>query len=255
MIQGVGVIGDGWRPQIDGLSGRYTCISIDNRGIGKTPLGSEPLSIELMAEDVLAVADANGLDRFHVVGHSMGGVIAQEVALRATSRITSLSLLCTVARGQDAAGLTLQMMWLGMRTRIGTRVMRRNAFLEIVMPPAALRVADRPALAAQLAGLFGHDLADSPPVVMSQIRAMAKYDPRPRLAALASVPTLVLSAAHDPIARPFSARELAAAIPNARHLEFDDASHGLPIQWAERVNRILDEHFRREESATSEPMR
>jgi len=243
MIQGVGVIGEGWRPQIDDLSNRYTCITFDNRGMGGTPLGGDPLSIDLMAEDALAVADANGIDRFHLVGHSMGGVIAQELALRVTSRVRSLCLMCTVARGRDAAGLTPRMLWLGTRTRIGTRAMRRNAFLEIVMPPAALHSADRGALAARLADLFGHDLADAPPVVMAQIRAMARYDAGPRLAALAGVPTLVLCATHDPIARPASARALAAAIPGARVVEFGDASHGLPIQWADRVNALLREHM------------
>jgi len=246
MIQGVGVVGRGWQPQIDALSREYTLFSFDNRGIGRSTMASNAgLSIESMAQDALAVMDANRVDRFHLVGHSMGGVVAQEVALRATARVRSLCLMNTVVRGRDATGLTLPMIVTGLRTRIGTRAMRRRAFLELVMPSEALQSIDRGELCDRLAALFGHDLADQPPVVMPQLRAMARYDARDRLAALGAIPTLVMSAAHDRIAAPASGRHLAAAIPGARYMEYPDAGHGLPIQHADRVNAALREHFER----------
>jgi len=80
---------------------------------------------------------------------------------------------------------------------------------------------------------------------MPQIRAMARYDARTRLAQLGSIPTLVMSAAHDRIAPPASGRRLAAAIPGARYVEYADAGHGLPIQHADRVNAELRAHFAR----------
>lgn len=243
LVQGVGVIGEGWRPQIDGLADDFTLFALDNRGIGQSTMNAGVLSIQAMADDALAVMDANGIDRFHLAGHSMGGVIAQEIALKAPSRVRSLALLNTVVRGRDASGLRLPMIVTGLRTRIGTRTMRRNAFLELVMPAEALRSIDRAAIAARLAALFGHDLADQPPIVMKQIRAMARYDARPRLDALRSIPTLVVSGTHDRIAPPASGRALAGAIPGARYVEYDDAGHGLPIQHAERVNQLLREHF------------
>jgi pimeloyl-ACP methyl ester carboxylesterase len=245
LIQGVGVIGKGWQPQIDGLEREYTLYTFDNRGIGQSAMQGKALSIEAMARDALAVMDANHVGRFHVVGHSMGGVIAQEVALRATARVRSLCLMCTVARGRDASGMTLPMILTGLRTRIGTRAMRRQAFLELVMPADALRSVDRAALGERLADLFGHDLADQPAIVMPQIRAMARYDARERLAQLAGIPTLVMSATHDRIAPSASGRQLAAAIPGARYVEYEDAGHGLPIQHADRVNAALREHFER----------
>jgi aminoacrylate hydrolase len=245
LIQGVGVIGRGWQPQVDGLAREYTLFTFDNRGIGRSPMDGNDLSIEAMAQDALAVMDANGVDRFHLVGHSMGGVIALEVALRATTRVRSLCLMNTVVRGRDASGLTLPMIVTGLRTRIGTRAMRRRAFLDLVMPADALARVDRAALCDRLADLFGHDLADQPSIVIPQIRAMARYDARERLAQLAAIPTLVLSAAHDRIAAPASGRALAAAIPGARFVEYADAGHGLPIQHADRINAALREHFKR----------
>jgi 3-oxoadipate enol-lactonase len=242
LVQGVGVIGNGWKPQVDGLRGRYSMISIDNRGIGRSTSDARP-TVEAMAADVLAVADAEGLQRFHLVGHSMGGVIAQHVALIAPSRAATLALLCTFLRGKQGTMIAPAMLGTAIRSRVGTRRMRRHAFLELVMPRDYLAAQDRDRLCADLSELFGHDLADQPPIVMQQLRAMGRYDASSKLAQLGGIPTLVVSAAHDCIARPAYGRALAAAIPGAAYVEIPDAGHGLPIQKSDQVNRLLLEQF------------
>jgi pimeloyl-ACP methyl ester carboxylesterase len=250
-IQGVGLIGEGWRPQLDGLGDRYTTISFDNQGLGETLLGSAPLTVEAMALDALAIMDAEKIEQFHVVGHSMGGLIAQEVALRAPGRVKSLALLCTFARGKQATRLTPAIVLIGMRTRIGTRVMRRNAFLELVMPPALLAAGDRTQLAETLRPLFGRDLAEQPPIILKQLAAMSKYDASARLGQLAHIPSLVMSAELDRIALPAFGRELAAAIPGARFVELPGAAHGVPLYAAGEVNALLSEHFAAAERTTA----
>ena len=187
--------------------------------------------------------DAEKIHHFHVAGHSMGGLIAQEVALLAPARVKSLALLCTFARGKQAARLTPDIILVGLRTRIGTRVMRRNAFLGLIMPPAILATRDRAQLAEELRPLFGHDLADQPPIIMKQLAAMAKYDASARLGQLAHIPTLVVSAELDRIALPAFGRELVAAIPGARLVELPGAGHGVPIYAPGDVNGLLAEHF------------
>ena len=117
------------------------------------------------------------------------------------TRISSLAFLCTFVKGSDGSKVTLPMLATALRMRIGTRAMRRNAFLELIMPARYLQQIDRAALAARLHPLFGHDLAEQPPIVMKQLSAMSKYDAGARLAALASIPTLVVSATEDRIAR------------------------------------------------------
>lgn len=247
-IQGVAVHGDGWRPQTDALAARYRCISFDNRGMGRSqPLGGR-LSVERMAEDACAILDAEGCGSAHVVGHSLGGLVALALALGHRDRVRSLALLCTFARGRDSAPPTPWMLWNGLRTRVGPRRQRRHAFLKLVMPAEALLREDRDALAERLAPLFGHDLADQPPVTMQQLSAMRAYDAKPRLGELAAIPTLVLAGTHDPIAPPAANRAIADRIPGARYVEFPDASHGLPIQCADRVNAMLDEHLQSAES-------
>jgi pimeloyl-ACP methyl ester carboxylesterase len=243
LIQGVGAIGRAWQPQIDALASSRTVLAFDNRGIGDSPPGTAPLSIEAMAADALAVADAVGTTTFDVVGHSMGGVIAQEVALSAPSRVRSLSLLCTFARGAQGARLSWDLLIAGLRSRLGPRTARRRAFVELVIPAAYLAQVDRAALEVELADLFGRDLADQPPIVMAQLKAMARYDALDRLRLLAPIPTLVVSATHDRIALPAFGRQLAAAIPGARCVEIADAGHAVPIQCADRVNALLAGHL------------
>lgn len=243
MIQGVGACGSAWRPQAAGLADGFTCLTFDNRGLG----GSRPLTGDLtvprMAEDARAVMDAVGWESAHIVGHSLGGLVAVALALEHRPRVRSLSLLCTFADGKAVAPLTPRMIWLGLRALVGTRRMRRRGFLRLVMPKEALRREDPDELAARLADLFGHDLAVQPRASGRQLAAMRATNLVPRLGELAGVPTLVLSGARDLIAPPTLGRQLAAGIPGARYEEFADAAHGLPIQFPERTNDLLRGHL------------
>jgi pimeloyl-ACP methyl ester carboxylesterase len=249
-IQGTGLHGDGWLPQVNGLSDRYRCLTFDNRGMGRSQPVGAPITVEQMAEDALALMNAQGWKSAHLVGHSLGGAIALQLALLEPTRVRSLSLLCTFACGADATKLSWPMFCLGLRTYIGTRRMRRHAFLEMVMPRESLRQIDRDVLADQLATLFGHDLADHPPVVMKQLAALRKYDATSELTKLSAIPTLVISAEHDCISKPEIGKALAAGIPGARLVEIPEAAHGVPMQCAEKINSLLHEHFSGAEKAS-----
>jgi pimeloyl-ACP methyl ester carboxylesterase len=243
-IQGVATHGDGWRPQTDALADRFTCLRFDNRGLGRSqPIGLAGIGVPQMADDTRAIVDHLKWDAMHVVGHSLGGLIALQFALENRSRVKSLTLMCTFGRGKDAAPLTLGMMWHGMRSRVGTRKMRRRGFLNLVMPKAELARRNADELAAQLEPLFGHDIGDQPQITGRQLAAMRACDLFPRLSELTGIPTLVMSAAHDRIAPPAAGRKLAEAISGARYEEFADAAHGLPIQCSREVNDRLAEHF------------
>lgn len=243
LIQGCGVAGSGWRPQIEGLRDRWSLIAFDNRGIGgSTLVAGAPLTIEAMRDDALAILDAERIERAHVVGHSMGGLIAQALALRAPARVRSLALLCTFSRGAEGARLSWDLTWLGLRSRVGTAAMRRAAFMRLVLPDAylgSLPAGERTALAGRLAELFGHDLARQPRIALRQVRAMGRFDALARLPELASIPSLVVSAACDRIAPPRFGRGLAAAIPGSRFVEISGAGHALPILQADAINPRL----------------
>ena len=243
LIQGVGLPGTGWLPQIEALRSRFTVIAVDNRGVGGSAGGPDPLTITAMAEDAAAILSHERLDRVHVMGHSLGGLIALRLALMQPSRIRSLVLACTFADGAEPTRFSWKMMMLGLRCRIRTRAMRRNAMLEMIMPSHELQRVDRARLAGALQPLFGRDLADQPPVLMRQLRAMSRYNATAELNLLDGIPTLVVSALHDPIAPPRLGRAIADGIAGARFVEFINAGHALPIQCAGRFNDLAIQHF------------
>lgn len=241
-IQGIGVAGSGWRPQTEALQDSFTCLTFDNRGLGASAPCNGPITVEAMAEDALALMDHMTWESAHVVGHSMGGPVAVQLALDHPERVRSLSLMCTFARGSDGAKLTPWVLWMTLRTRLGTKRMRRRAFLEMLYPSEYLATLDKnaqDALAGKIAPIIGRDLAVQPPVLMKQLQALAKHDVYTRLGQLAPIPTWVISGAHDKIARVDSGKRLAAAIPGASFECVEDAAHGLPIHLVDRVNGKL----------------
>ena len=82
MIQGLGTDSRGWALQRFAFGRRHRCFAIDNRGVGGTAKAPRPFSLEQMADDAIAVLDAEGVGSAHVIGASMGGVIAQMLAVR-----------------------------------------------------------------------------------------------------------------------------------------------------------------------------
>ncbi len=238
-IQGVGVAGSGWEAQTSVLAAEFQTLRFDNRGLGRSVRIQGPVSIEAMADDASALLNAVGWESAHIVGHSMGGVIAQQLALNQPERVRSLALLCTFARGKQAARLSPKIVWLGLRTRLGTRRMRRRAMLELVYPADFLKRANRDELAESCGQRFGRDLADSPPIVMKQLNATGRHDVSARLGELAAIPAMVLSAERDPIALPEFGRDLARRLGNASFEVIPGASHAVVLQEPGVVNDRL----------------
>lgn len=136
-----------------------------------------------------------------------------------------------------------RLIWLGLRAQLGSANMRRSAFARLVSPPTLVTSSLIQATISELESTFGRSLAEPPAIASVQLRALRAYDERERLGELASIPCLVQSAAHDPIAEPTFGRELSARIGTARLKEFPDASHALPIQDRREVNARLLAHF------------
>ncbi len=239
-IQGVGVVGRGWSPQVKELSEKFQAITFDNRGIGQSVNRSGDLTIESMVTDTVALLDHLQLKSAHIVGHSMGGTIAQEFAIQHPERVKSLSLLCTFSQGRQAIQMNSRIFWLGLRTRVGTKKMRRKAFLEILYSKKFLSGVDSfDLLSAQTGSIVGRDLADSPKIILRQLKALSRHDSSEKLSKLVGIRTIVVSSKEDPIAKPKFGQDLARRIPNAKYLEIEDASHGIVLERPQEVNKIL----------------
>lgn len=102
LVHGLGYARWGWEPVVRPLAERFRLVLLDNRGVGASDVPPGPYDTATMADDVLAVLDQLALDRVHLIGTSLGGMIAQQVALRAPERVDRLVLVCTTPGG-DAA--------------------------------------------------------------------------------------------------------------------------------------------------------
>ena len=102
LIQGLGYGRWGWDPIVPGLEARHLVIAFDNRGIGESDKPEGPYTAAQMAGDALQVLDEAGIERAHVFGASLGGMIAQELAVIAPERVDRLVLGCTTPGGPDA---------------------------------------------------------------------------------------------------------------------------------------------------------
>ncbi|HXJ44467.1 MAG TPA: alpha/beta fold hydrolase [Bryobacteraceae bacterium] len=240
MIQGVAAFGLARvNPQLAILKQQYSCLSFDNRGCGESQPASSSLTIDQMAQDTLALMKAAGWTSAHIVGHSLGGMVALRMATIARHQVRSLSLLCSFAR---PTRITPQLVWIGLRMKLGTRQMRREAFLELAVADKQ-RQGNSEELLRQMSDVIGHDVADLPAVANQQISAIGREDFTPHLAELAGIPTLVVNGTNDPVAPPLAGRALAAGIPGARYVEIPGASHALPVLQARECADLVLEHL------------
>lgn len=231
LIQGTGIAGQAWRPQIEALASDYTLAWYDAKGINGR--AGTPGSVADMAADAQNILNDLGWDRAFVIGHSLGGVIAQRLALDAPDRVAGLLLVCTFAQGRAALSLNPTTMWIQTRTSLGTAAMRRRAFYALVSHPDIAPTEDN---ITQLEAAFGRALHDQPPAVFAQVWALVRADLSSQLHTIAC-PAAVISGTHDRVAPPRQGRRLADAL--GCDLELLDGAHALPIQHARVLNDRL----------------
>lgn len=256
LVMGFGAPLQGWDGQVPAFSRRFRVIRLDNRGVGRTdkPLG--PYTSALLAEDVRALLDHLSIDSAHLVGLSMGGMVAMELAARHPSRVRSLVLAATTpaadARlrwtiGSTTARVTAAMMRApgGVAERLDAG---REELIRIWLPLvfSAERGGEEEAL---LRRLIDEAFAEgfSPAGTTGQLAACFAHDARIRLPKVCA-PTLVLGGTEDAIFSPATFEELSKAIPGSTLELFDGAPHGLNMvevaAFNDLVLRFLDRRFR-----------
>ena len=210
MVQGLGTDSRGWALQRIALGRRYRCIAPDNRGTGRTEAGPGPYSLEQMAIDALTVLDAEGVTSAHVLGASMGGVIAQIIGVLHPHRTRSLVLACTACR-HHSWRRELLAEWAD-AVRVGGMAALGDGALEWLVGPRL-----RKRFGVWL-NLLARIVLQSPPEpFIAQIEAIleAPDELAAELATLA-VPVLVITGSQDSLTPVGDAEELAERIPGAR---------------------------------------
>jgi 3-oxoadipate enol-lactonase len=216
LVMGLGYGRWGWEPLVGPLAERYRVVWYDNRGIGDSDKPEGPYTAAQMAEDAAQVLDERGIERAHVVGTSLGGMIAQELALAHPERVAKLALLCTTAGGPDAFPMPEQ-------------TVRLFAEAPSLPPEVALRrfvenaVSDRGEV---LERLYARRLANPPDPAgwLAQAAAGTTFDGSARVGEI-SRETLVLTGDEDNVIDWRNSERLAEQIPDARLEVFPGTGH------------------------------
>jgi len=231
-----GLAGDhrAWRPQIDSLSTLYRVIAIDNPGCGASSPVERATSMGEIAASVTLLMDKLGIARAHVIGRSMGGAIAQEIAIRSPERVSSLTLAGSFAL-LDPLGVRLIE---NMRDLIkdGLTWWRWARLFSFAFVSPEWFNAD-PARLARLEDALGDEGRDRDSYI-HLANATLMSDTSERIRAFER-PVLILGGRHDPICSPGTIDHLASCVARPVQVYFEHSSHFFLMEEAEAVNDHL----------------
>jgi pimeloyl-ACP methyl ester carboxylesterase len=232
LVMGLAWPAASWYRQVPALAERYRVIRLDNRGAGRTgDVPGAPYTVEMMAGDCLAVLDDAGIDAAHVVGISMGGLMAQELALTAPERVRSLCLMATHP-GIAQAVLNPDAMEVLQKRATMTPAEAAEASIPFNYGPSTTRDLIEEDWAVRF------PLAASNEGYLAQAMGTAQWSGFDRLPDIRT-PTLVMHGEIDRLVPPDNGEILAQRIPGAEHAVVPGANHVLTTDAPEQVNKLL----------------
>ncbi len=238
LINGYAATAADWDPTfVAALERSFELICPDNRGVGAAAVGEldGPLTIEAMAADLEALLDARGIEKLAVAGWSMGGFIAQALAVRAPQRVEALVLLSTDAGGPDAV-LADPAVWAQLTDNSGSPRDQATRLISLLFPPA---------VAAEIDRQFGDVVATAraeltPAVLAAQAGAMEAWHARERPSPPAPAPpALIAYGSEDIVIPPENSNLLAALWSNSRLERFVGGGHAFMAQQPERLADLI----------------
>jgi 3-oxoadipate enol-lactonase len=216
------------------LAERYRIVRFDHRGHGASPVPAPPYEISDLADDVLELMDALGIERAHYCGLSIGGMVGNWIAAHAPERIDRLVLMCT------SAHMPPPELWQERIDAIraaGTVEAIADATVDRWLTPEF--AAAHPEVRAELRAML---VASDVTGYTACAEAIQRMDLRPILPRIAA-PTLVISGAEDPSTPPEHQRLIAEAIPGARLETLSPAAHVAAVERPDAVNALIDAHL------------
>ena len=240
MICGLGMDLTGYMLQVPVFSEHFQVIVFDNRDVGRSSEATGTYSIADMTDDIAGLLDALDLKSVHMFGGSMGGAIAQEMALRHPDRVRRVILCATVGKSTTVLTLLLDVL----------KFIKQHDHDNVVFPRMAL-------LTGMTTNFLGNteaveqmlDLFQNPPFPQSfaafarQADAIRGFDALDRLDAVRA-PTLVLAADQDILTPAGEARKIAAAIPGAQLQILEGGGHGFIWEISEKAHQAVIEFLK-----------
>jgi pimeloyl-ACP methyl ester carboxylesterase len=237
LVSGLGAPAIGWALQVAALSARYRVITLDNRGVGESDMPpADTYATAQLADDAAALLRHLGVARAHVVGASMGGTVAQEMAIRHPRLVRSLVLACTWARA-DARFLATIEAWMTLAQRVPVEERFRHVLYPLVFSPGFYAKKGAVDVALQRALAYPH--LTKPEAIERQGRGILGWNGSrvKRLGSIA-VPALVLTGQDDILTPPAFGRALAKALPKGRFQALPGA-HAFFLEEAEAFNAAV----------------
>ena len=245
LIMGLAADSMAWMFQVPEFSKHYRTIVFDNRGVGRSSKPAGPYTISQMADDTAGLLDVLGIARTHVVGVSMGGMIAQELALRHPRLVGGLVLACTYP--EPDADIERQRQFsveeLGGRVSAGgdvqidLKAFDPMAFFQQLLPLAFNQEfieKELPKIMPLFAGALQYGF--SMEAILGQVAAVMSHKATDRLHQIAA-PTLVITGDADRLVPPANSEILAKHIPGARLVKIPGGSHGFNFETPDVFNR------------------
>jgi 3-oxoadipate enol-lactonase len=234
LIMGLGLSSGAWWRTVPVLARELGVITFDNRGVGRSRALLHAYTTEAMADDAAAVLDASGVERAHVYGISLGGMVAQQLALRHPQRVRSLVLGATHAGGPRIVRPDRDVMGF-LRHRLAMRH-EQGAWGSVPFNYSERARAEHPErIAEDIAQRLSHPFPLQ--AYRAQMWAGALHDCSDRLDAIAA-PTLVVHGRDDRMVPVENGRLIAARIPDAELLELPDTGHLYPTEAPDVDQRI-----------------
>ncbi len=228
LIHGLGYARWGWEPVVEPLARSFDVLLFDNRGIGESDTPPGPYTAAQMASDAVQVLDEARVERAHVLGTSLGGMVAQELALAHPGRVDKLVLACTTPGGARAHPMPDQ------TVRLLTNGATLRDFVENALEPdSRVELVER---------ILEHRLATAQPpeAWLAQAAAGAGFDAYERAGSIAA-PALVLHGDGDVVVDPRNAELLAGLLPHASLELFPGTGHLFFWQQPERFVGLVEE--------------
>ena len=216
----------------------YRRVTFDNRDVGESPRAAGPYTIADMAADTLRMMDRAGIDRAHVIGHSMGGAIAQELVLLAPERADSLVLIGTFAK-PDPYTVAAVTRWERWARTLDPEEFLRNVLFYWVGPT----IINEMGMDALVELVAPQVIAQGPDAFCRQVEAALVHDTVDRLGQI-NVPTLVVAGEDDMIIRPNHDQQLLAGIRGAQYVRIPNSGHSPTIEQPEALNAAIREFLK-----------
>ncbi|MFQ5455696.1 MAG: alpha/beta fold hydrolase [Nitrospirota bacterium] len=235
LINGLGLDSSFWMPQVSVFSQKYRVIVFDNRGVGQTDAPEVSYTTDMMADDTIMLLDHLSIARTNILGFSMGGLIAQKIAIKYPERVNSMILASTAAELSPKAKQIISVWRRMLQEKINPETYLRQQFLWVFTD----RFLANDEQVSSLVDIFlRHPFAQTLHGFSGQANACLEHNTSNQLQQI-NIPTLILVGSEDIFIPVHLSKELANGIKNAELIILKDGGHGFCSELAEKFNQTV----------------